>query len=87
LYSLDAVGTGRALLLAEAIDLQIVNGAQTTASLAAARRERKVPLDDVFVPMKLSVVPGELAGEMIPRISTVREQPESGPCKRLLRQS
>lgn len=57
------------LLLTEAADLQIVNGAQTTASLAAARRERKVPLDNVFVPMKLSVVPADLAGEMIPRIS------------------
>ena len=57
------------LLLTEATDLQIVNGAQTTASLATARRERKVPLDGVFVPMKLSVVPVDLAGEMIPRIS------------------
>jgi hypothetical protein len=62
-------GPGGALLLTEATDLQIVNGAQTTASLAAARRERKVPLDRVFVPMKLSVVPVDLAGEMIPRIS------------------
>lgn len=57
------------LLLTEATDLQIVNGAQTTASLAAARRQRKVSLDGVFVPMKLSVVPADLAGEMIPRIS------------------
>jgi len=57
------------LLLTQATDLQIVNGAQTTASLATARRERKEPLDNVFVPMKLSVVPADLAGEMIPRIS------------------
>ena len=62
-------GLDGALLLTEATDLQIVNGAQTTASLAAARRDRKVPLDGVFVPMKLSVVPVDLAGEMIPRIS------------------
>jgi hypothetical protein len=62
-------GQDGGLLLTEATDLQIVNGAQTTASLAAARRERKVPLDDVFVPMKLSVVPADLAGGMIPRIS------------------
>jgi hypothetical protein len=61
--------TDGALLLTEATDLQIVNGAQTTASLATARRERRVSLDQVFVPMKLSVVPAELAGEMIPRIS------------------
>lgn len=62
-------GLGGALLLTEATDLQIVNGAQTTASLAAVRRERKVPLDRVFVPMKLSVVPVDLTGEMIPRVS------------------
>jgi hypothetical protein len=62
-------GPDGSLLLTEATDLQIVNGAQTTASLAAARRERKVALDSVFVPMKLSVVPANLAGEMIPRIS------------------
>ena len=62
-------GPDGVLLLTEATDLQIVNGAQTTASLAAARRERKMPLDGVFVPMKLSVVPADLAGEMIPRIS------------------
>jgi hypothetical protein len=62
-------GADGGLLLTEATDLQIVNGAQTTASLATARRERKLPLDNVFVPMKLSVVPADLAGEMIPRIS------------------
>jgi hypothetical protein len=57
------------LLLTEATDLQIVNGAQTTASLAAARREKKLPVEAVFVPMKLSVVPPELATEMIPNVS------------------
>lgn len=57
------------LLLTEATDLQIVNGAQTTASLAAARRDKKLPVDDVFVPMKLSVVPPDLAAEMIPYVS------------------
>ena len=62
-------GPDGVLLLTEATDLQIVNGAQTTASLAAARRERKMSLDGVFVPMKLSVVPADLAGEMIPQIS------------------
>jgi hypothetical protein len=46
-----------------------VNGAQTTASLASARREKKLPMDEVFVPMKLSVVPPGLATEMIPKVS------------------
>jgi len=62
-------GQDGGLLLTEATDLQIVNGAQTTASLAAARREKKLPVDEVFVPMKLSVVPSELATEMIPNVS------------------
>lgn len=57
------------LLLASATDLQIVNGAQTTASLAAVRRDRKTSLDGVFVPMKLSVVAPDVAGQIIPRIS------------------
>lgn len=62
-------GDDGGLLLTQATDLQIVNGAQTTASLLAAHRERKVSLDGVFVPMKLSVVPAETAGDIIPLIS------------------
>lgn len=55
--------------LLTATDLQIVNGGQTTASLASARRQDKASLDGVFVPMKLSVVTPERSGEMIPLIS------------------
>lgn len=59
-----------ALMIRSATDLQIVNGAQTTASLAAARRDKdKKDLSGVFVPMKLSVVQTDLALQMIPRIS------------------
>lgn len=59
-----------ALMIRSATDLQIVNGAQTTASLAAARRDKdKKDLSGVFVPMKLSVVQTDLAVQMIPRIS------------------
>jgi len=64
-----ARGKNGAMLLTDATDFQIVNGAQTTASLAAARRDGKPSLENVFVQMKLSVVPSELAGDMIPRIS------------------
>ena len=56
------------LMIRSATDLQIVNGAQTTASLAAARREKR-ELSNVFVPMKLSVVETDLALRMIPKIS------------------
>lgn len=62
-------GTGQATLITGITDLQIVNGAQTTASLAALRREKKLPEGAVFVPMKLSVVAPEVAVELVPRIS------------------
>jgi hypothetical protein len=62
-------GPGGAVLLTGVSDLQIVNGAQTTASLAALRREGKLPNGEVCVPMKLSVVAPAVAEELIPRIS------------------
>lgn len=50
-------------------DLQIVNGGQTTASMYNSRQRDKATLDGVFVQMKLSVLPPEMAQEMIPQIS------------------
>ncbi len=61
-------GTGGVLITA-AIDLQIVNGAQTMASLASANRAGKLPEGNVFVPMKLSVVAPQLGESLIPLIS------------------
>lgn len=65
--SLDQTDHG--LRLMSATDLQIVNGGQTTASLAAAMRNDRQMLERVFVPMKLSVVSPERSSEMIPLIS------------------
>ncbi|WP_372922258.1 AIPR family protein [Roseovarius sp.] len=60
-------------VLVSADNLQIVNGGQTTASIHASRRQRpKRPsarLDEVYVQMKLNVVPPETAEEVIPNIS------------------
>jgi hypothetical protein len=50
-------------------ELQIVNGGQTTASLAAALREGGAALESIFVQMKLSVIPSERAGLVIPLIA------------------
>jgi hypothetical protein len=50
-------------------DLQIVNGGQTTASLFHTHSKDKVPLDSVFVQMKLSVVDEEKAEIIVPKIS------------------
>ena len=52
--------------------LQIVNGGQTTASLATAMvndKDRANGLKDIYVPMKLSVVTPEKAMELIPSIA------------------
>jgi hypothetical protein len=54
--------------LVSATNLQIVNGGQTTASLATAKRNGE-DLSRVRVPMKLSVLAPEKAGEMIPLIA------------------
>jgi hypothetical protein len=58
-----------AIILTAASDLQIVNGAQTTASLAAAERDKSLTAETVFVPMKLSVVTPAVAADLIPLIS------------------
>lgn len=55
------------LLAAE--DFQIVNGGQTTASIARCVREDKADVSAIGVAMKLTVVPEELIGELVPLIS------------------
>lgn len=68
--AISAEGDGAGgVIITSATDLQIVNGAQTTASLASALRDKKLPRDSVFVPVKLSVVAPAAAEELIPLIS------------------
>ena len=62
----SAAGT---VLITGIDDLQIVNGAQTTASLASLRREGKLPEGLVAVPMKLSIVEPSVSEELIQSIS------------------
>lgn len=50
-------------------DLQIVNGGQTTASIAQASKDSTVDLGDVSVQVKLVVVEPELIDELVPNIS------------------
>ena len=50
-------------------NLQIVNGGQTTGSVHAALRTMKDNLQDVFVQMKLTVVPSDRSEEIVPKIS------------------
>lgn len=52
-------------------DWQIVNGGQTTASIAACLSDKEVDLDKVFVPMKVSVIREEgNASGLVKAIST-----------------
>ena len=53
------------------IDWQIVNGGQTTGSMAASINDKEVDLSKVFVPMKISVIRDiEHDDEIIKAIST-----------------
>ena len=61
----DAAG----LRLTHVTDLQIVNGGQTTATLAGALTDKDGGLSQTFVQMKLSVLPAETSGKYIPLIA------------------
>jgi len=50
-------------------EFQIVNGGQTTASIATCLRKDQVDLSLAVVPMKLSIVPAELIETLVPQIS------------------
>lgn len=50
-------------------DLQIINGGQTTASLTSAVLKDKMSLENIFIPMKLTVVKNDDYDTMIQNIS------------------
>jgi hypothetical protein len=50
-------------------NLQIVNGGQTTATLAHVKRRGEATLDRIYVQMKLSVLPAKRAAVLIPEIA------------------
>lgn len=58
------------LKITKLIDLQIVNGGQTTVSLARAKLKDKADLSRIYVQMKLSVINNDLADEdLVAKIS------------------
>jgi hypothetical protein len=67
--SVEITDMGEGLLLTSAANFQIVNGGQTTASIHAARKTSREQLKDVFVQMKLTVVPKEQSEILVPHIS------------------
>jgi hypothetical protein len=65
---MDDVGDGLARIRGVR-DFQIVNGGQTTASIAAASRRDHTDLSSLSVAMKLTVVPSEMVDDLVPLIA------------------
>ena len=70
---LDTEMTENGLVITRIKDLQIVNGGQTTASIAntllTARKDENIDLSRLFVPMKVSVLEHSMSEKIIPKIS------------------
>ncbi|MFH7524977.1 AIPR family protein [Aeromonas sp. A5] len=56
-------------VITRVVDLQIVNGGQTTASLFHTRKRDKADLSQIFVQMKLSVIDSLQSEVVVPKIS------------------
>jgi len=65
---LEELGSGLARIRAVK-DFQIVNGGQTTASIASCARRDRVDVSGVSIAMKLTVVPPDRLDEFVPLIS------------------
>src|SRR3546814_5049388 len=61
--------TDSGLAITRVVDLQIVNGGQTTASLFHTRKRDKADLSQIFVQLKLSVIDSLQSETVVPRIS------------------
>lgn len=65
--------TGQGLIITKIKDLQIVNGGQTTASIAntilTLKKGETVDISRLYVPMKISVLEHSMAEKIIPKIS------------------
>ncbi len=69
----ETVQTSSGLIITKIKDLQIVNGGQTTASIAnavlSARKGELIELEKIKVPMKISVLDHDMSEKIIPKIS------------------
>lgn len=61
--------SGALALVRRVHDFQIVNGGQTTASIAACIRREGMDLGAVAVPMKLTIVPPDRVDTLVPKIT------------------
>lgn len=67
--SVETEATDSGLAITRIVDLQIVNGGQTTASLFHTRKRDKADLSQIFVQMKLSVIDTQQSEKVVPKIS------------------
>lgn len=67
--NVETAVTDAGLAITKIVDLQIVNGGQTTASLFHTRKRDKANLSQIFVQMKLSVIDSQQSETVVPRIS------------------
>lgn len=67
--SVETEATDSGLTITRIVDLQIVNGGQTTASLFHTRKRDKADLSQIFVQMKLSVIDSQQSEMVVPKIS------------------
>ncbi|MFP1789457.1 AIPR family protein [Lonsdalea quercina] len=67
--SVEIEATDSALVITRIVDLQIVNGGQTTASLFHTRKRDKADLSQIFIQMKLSVIDNQQSEMVVPKIS------------------
>jgi hypothetical protein len=67
--SVEKSVTETGLVITKIVDLQIVNGGQTTASLFHTKKRDKADLSQIFVQMKLSVIDGQQSDLVVPKIS------------------
>jgi hypothetical protein len=65
----SCVQTDEGFAISSISNLQIVNGAQTTGSIHTGLKSAKEQLPQVFVQMKLTVVPRERSEDIVPKIS------------------
>ena len=70
---IDTEMTTEGLRITRIKDLQIVNGGQTTASIAntilGARKDENIDISRLYVPMKISVLEHSMSERIIPKIS------------------
>jgi hypothetical protein len=66
--SVETAQTENGLVITGLANLQIVNGGQTTASLHSAFR-KNIDLSAIYVQMKMTVIPSEIAKIVVPKIS------------------